>query len=101
MINDIVAAGAHDDAVGIATHSRKVSGRASGGTIQLTCGARIASPSVHRVGQRDDWFVGHLAQVLDDRISQAAKALDLDFDDHPGLSHAERRAATPAGVLSR
>src|SRR5512144_1190287 len=60
-------------------HSRKVSGRASGGTIILTCGARIASPSgCIALVRRTVGLSGMCNGSFDDRIMQAAEALDLD-----------------------
>src|SRR6478672_6945603 len=83
-------------------HSRKVSGRASGGTIILTCGARIASPSgCIALVSRTIGLSGIRRRSLDDWIVQAAKAFDLDFDGRTWLeprrrfvqpSHAGRRA---------
>ena len=74
----------------------------SGGTIILTCGARIASPSgCIALVRRTVGLSGMWRRSFDDRIVQAAEALDLDFDGRARLEprrrlvqggHAGRRA---------
>src|SRR6185503_4312268 len=81
-------------------HSRRVSGRASGGTIILTCGARIASPSgCIELVRSTIGLSGIGRRSFDDRIMQAAKAFDLDLDGRAGLE--PRRRLVQGGHAGR
>src|SRR6185369_4131939 len=72
-------------------HSRRVSGRASGGTIILTCGARIASPSgCIALVKRTIGLSGMWGRSFHDRIVQAAKTFDLDLDGRARLEPCRR-----------
>src|SRR6478609_9466681 len=67
-------------------HSRRVSGRTSGGTIILTCGARIASPSgCIALVSSTIGLSGIMGRSFGDRIVQAAKTFDLDLDGRARL----------------
>ena len=93
MIDDVVGQfGAHDDAVGIRRPLRaRFPAARRAATIMSTCGARIASPSgCIALVSRTIGLSGIWGRSFDDRILQAAEALDLDFDGRARLEPRRR-----------